>query len=464
MGYNQKYFNGKRILSNCELFSSGACNLKCTYCYIPKTTFLNKVHENILKRIEDGSFLQDLFEVYGEDLDGISHWGTEPTLTTLKFKDFYDKAFQMFPKLERIFLSSNFMTPPKNIVEFVNDIIPHTRKLKVVEIQISLDGPKWMTDVNRCGGSTEKIISNLMEVTKNINCFHPIKMHFKPTCNESQLEKLSEYDTLKEYYDFYDELMGRVLENVKGKDVTIQKMVDPSLAVPSNYTVQHGKFLKQLNDNILKLAESQQFQFIDRPEILYFPRFNSKVPYFREFFTKQHMFTCSAGDGSFGIGDTSGSLHSCHRAFYINHPEFVNACFEWGNLDPQTMQGLAMGRSKVMLKTNHADMGSEAEVIKTLYMNRSYHDFAINKVSIGVATLIELSKVGQVNPIYIKPALGVLMNFFIQTVNCQMDGIMTSGEMGIIPVSHYRLFGNGAFEQILNRYIQINKKVDNGTV
>jgi hypothetical protein len=82
MNLNEKFFSSRDVAVAVEMFSAGWCNLQCKYCYIPKTDFLRTVHKNIIEKIKNGSLLEEISKIFGEDLESLSHWGTEPTLTT----------------------------------------------------------------------------------------------------------------------------------------------------------------------------------------------------------------------------------------------------------------------------------------------------------------------------------------------------------------------------------------------
>jgi sulfatase maturation enzyme AslB (radical SAM superfamily) len=40
-----------------EIFTSGYCNLNCSYCYIEKTDYLKKLHQDIIKKIQTGDII-----------------------------------------------------------------------------------------------------------------------------------------------------------------------------------------------------------------------------------------------------------------------------------------------------------------------------------------------------------------------------------------------------------------------
>jgi len=454
MSINEKYFNKQPVAQASELFAAGWCNLSCKYCYIPKTDFLKGIHQNIIKRIEDGSLLKDAWDFFGEDMETFSHWGTEPTLTLTKFKPFYDEAFKIFPKLKKIFFSSNFMTNPENIVKFAHEILPQRDDIEL-GIQISLDGPAWITDDNRTGGSTLKIIQNANDVIKRLDT--PIKIAFnvKSTIGINKLRELADFKKVEEYYDFFEETLGLWFESMKGKNMKFGKCVDPTFVVPSPYTQEDGKALSAMYDHQICLQQ-KTWNNITPPDCHYYGRWMGRLPYYREFFTKQRMFTCSAADSNFAIGDKQGIVHGCHRSFYMNHPEYENECKKWG-LDEQTMEGIETERSKDLTKLTIADMNNEAEITKMLYLNRAYHDNVKFRLSTSMALIKELAIIGQVSKVYKDWRWAELFAMFIQNMVCQMDNISTGSCLEINPASYFRLFGNGTFEKIIERTKLINE-------
>jgi len=457
MTINSEYFSEKNVVAM-ELFSAGWCNLKCNYCYIPKTDFLKDVHNNIIKKIKDGSMLKELEETVGEELESLSHWGTEPTLTTSLFKDFYEQAFVKFPKLKRVFLSSNFMTPPENIVKFTNEILPKSRIINF-DVQMSIDGPPWITDKNRGDGAVDKIKKNIKYFFENVDGFHPIKCHFKPTINVDDIRVLSDIKKLSEYYRFFDDLIDELFQINKNK-IQISLAVNPTVAVPGDYTTEDGIDFYKLYLNQQTLYNTETYKAILSPFSFYEDRFLEKVQYYKEFTNKHRMFTCSAGDSCFGSGDLDNMLYSCHRSYYLVYDEYKKACQEWP-LDEQTMNGLKYNRDQILKRLTTTNTTDKLQTTKMLYANRLFHDFSKHKISCAVAMIRELAENKQINSIYKDWKLAAEFARFIQLGACQMDNVMASGTFEISSFSLFRLFGNGVFEDILKKYIKKVREEEN---
>jgi hypothetical protein len=175
-----------------------------------------------------------------------------------------------------------------------------------------------------------------------------------------------------------------------------------------------------------------------------------RLPYYREFYTKQRMFTCSAADCNFAIGEEKGNIHGCHRSFYMNHDNYEDECRKYG-LDEQTMNGIESGRSKDLARMTISNLYDEDSLVKFLYVNRAFHDFVKHRQSTSMALIKELAMSGQVSKVYNNWKWAELMSMFIQTVVCQMDNVSTGSGFEVNPACYFRLFGNGVFERIIER-------------
>lgn len=454
-GQFNKYYS-RPVVTAVELFSAGWCNLACKYCYIPKTDFLKGIHKTIIERIKDGSFINDIKEIYGKDLEVISHWGTEPTLTVTQFKKFYEEAYEEFPKLRKVKISSNFMTNPDNLVKFVTEILPDDKKQLEIDIQVSLDGPAYITDKNRIGGSTQKIMDNCVHFTKEVNkigCKHDISMHLKPTSGDDDILSLSQFDKTLEYYEFFDDFMTRWFEsNDKGQINNISRACDPTLVLPGSYTSDDGKAFYQLVLNQIEL-QKRDWKSIQKPDSNYYGRYKQKLPHYKEIFTKQRMFTCSAGDSCFALGDVPGTSHICHQSFYMDHPDYYKEVERYG-LDEQTMEGIECGRIENVKNGFITSKEDEMKTMKLMYLTRAYNDFLELKLSTTIAEVLELAHVGQINPIYKNVRMAREFAYFAQVVDCPMDNTTITGSQMVSCLSLLRVFGNGAFENIFKRTIK----------
>ena len=440
-----------------ELFSSGWCNLECKYCYIPKTDFLKDIHKNIIKRIKDGSMVQDLKDIYGDDLESIAHWGTEPSLTVTQFGNFYKEAALAFPKLKTIKTSSNFMTDPNNLVRFVTEILPQDKPLEV-SLQVSLDGPPFITDKNRIGGSASQIVENIIAVTKGINdlgTIHDVKMHLKPTAGDDDIRSLADMENTIKYYEFFDDVLTKWIDANHKKVVGIMAACDPTLVLPGTYTSEDGRNFYKLYCNQQEL-QGRKWKSIRPPDSNYYWRYKEKSPFFDELFSKQRMFTCSAGDSCFALGDIPGTSHICHQSFYMDHANYYDEVKKYG-LDEQTMDGMENGRLDMVKEHFIVKSDEEKKTVKLQYLTRAYNDFLELKSSITIAEILELANCGQINSVYKDLKLAKEFSHFSVALDCPMDNTTISSSQLVGAASLLRVFGNGVFEDILRRTIKERK-------
>jgi hypothetical protein len=439
-----------------EIFAAGWCNLDCDYCYIPKAPFLKEIHQNIIDRIKSGEMLNDLWELYGEDLEELGHWGTEPTLTVKYFKDFYYKAIEIFPKLNKIFLSSNFMTNPNSVIEFITEILPTTRSL-IVQVQFSIDGPPWITDHNRCGGSTETMKKNVVKFIKAINesdTIHRVMTHVKPTFGPEQLKKMSEYKYVNGYYTFFDELFTQIKEANFNNKVSVQYACNPTMAVPAVYTKEDGEhYAKMLKWQ--RKCHDLKWKSIGAPDPAHFYRWRGNMIVSNDWYKKHHQFTCSAGGSCWAMGDKPKTVHSCHRTFYLDDERYMEGARS-AVFDPVFKN--ALGNVKdIMADTGIIDFSDKYNLYKQMYVNRSDKDFTMLQTSIAIATCYELANAGLIKKKYMNPKNAYVLQMTALFTECPIDMRFIYGSYHIRDINFLKLWGNGALEEMIIHYIQPKK-------
>jgi len=277
----------------------------------------------------------------------------------------------------------------------------------------------------------------------------------KPTFSGEDIATCAEYDKCEEYYTFFDQVCIEWFKANSNKKVEIFPGIDPTIVLPGNYTVQDGKNFSKLYDNQVKL-KNKKFQHFE-PESAYYSRLKSKLYYYKEYFTKQRMFTCSSGDTCMGVGDISGTLHPCHATFYLDHDEYFEEAKDY-NLGAQARKSLENGLTKQLRDTLVVDSGDDLNLLRSFYVTRGYNDFTKLKISNSLSSVLELQKVGQVSSVYKNIELAKLLSCVIQTSECPMDSILGSGSIFITSNSIFRLFGNGYFEKVFHRIIKEIKK------
>ena len=445
-----------------ELFSSGWCNLDCAYCYIPKDDkFLMKFHRKIIENIKNGIYIKKLKELYGNNLTSISHWGTEPTLTLQLFNDFYIKALEEFPKLENFKLSSNFMTNPKILSNFIKKFSIEDNRKFTFDIQISLDGPEWITDKNRIKGSTKKIVNNVIKFVDLINSEKLsdnkiIKIHFKCTSTRDDHKKLAnDYDLLIDYYQFFDNILKQIYDknekyrNIKNMPISC----DPTIVVPQKFTKEDGQIISKLYDNQIKLKSENKYKYV-KPDSTYYHRFKNRSLQLNELFIKHKMFTCSAGDSCFST-DESLNIIPCHRAYYLNDDNYndivkkhlKNKKYETGIINSKNEKCNNLEQVKKYYISN-----DDKTLLNQMLLNRSYHDFFKSRHTTEVSIIKMMAECDQVSKVYTNYSNASYLSIFTSIcMNCCMENIFNNGSINVSDSYLLKLFGNGLAEKILKR-------------
>lgn len=270
-----------------NLYSTSLCNLCCKYCFIPKNKALEIVDKKIEESFKDKYYYYNFAkELYGDitDLKGIEIWGGEPTLHMDRVYDTID-VFIQNTKLNNVFFSTNFCTDEIHTVydNFVKLFSKYNDRKLTLAIQISLDGPWEISDINRGKGVTDKVISNLKILSEKFDdipdCMN-LEFVSKPTVDMNNIRKMMSKDRIIEYYKFFEDYLIEPTKNKK-KDIKFY-IPTMTLAVPNEFTVEDGKdfaqFCKLCKDLEIENKEKHIFKYyktltpyrkLDRSQIQY---------------------------------------------------------------------------------------------------------------------------------------------------------------------------------------------------
>lgn len=408
-----------------QLESAGTCNMNCKYCFIPKNESMKKIHNDILESIKSKEYVKLLKSFYGENLEYISLWGTEPTMLLNDFVLNIADLVAEFPKLKEFSFSTNMLENHMSIVEFANELKKYGKiKLK---IQISLDGPASITDKNRHKNATNKIVNNFKDVYSRIGNYNNLEITFKPTITADNLQ--NDFDTtkkIKEWYEFFDNL---VYKNVYAPL--------PTFEIPGNYTSQDGKNAFKFFKTISTLEQqNKENKFLKNYARLngYVCKFQKLINFNRELQYKYRMFTCSGGNSQVGI-DHTGHVHICHHTFFYNNEEYFKNAYN-------------SSLRKRSFKNTSFKIGDDFERTKVLYHNRSYHDFMTFRINAVVAMMKEMMLCGQI--INQDDDMCYITALFLNTtLSCPAENVMHTGSINIPPISLIRLFSNGCMHEIV---------------
>jgi hypothetical protein len=339
----------------------------------------------------------------------------------------------------------------------------YQRKLRA-DIQISLDGPAFITDNNRQAGATEKIVANydaLLQWIKDKVFTHiQIRLRFKPTLTMEQFKLFNDdFSTFDKYFSFFDDVVELgVSKQIPEEICSIAVPSSGTLMVPGKYTSEDGKefatYMRNLNEFDFYIIQKQPYKHYRGNVSEYVGRLRRILQFSGEIFSKPEMFTCSGGDSNFAI-DRTGNIHICHRSFYLNEDKYAEAVAKT-DIDNWDVSVFMKERNKALQKTYIVDPKDNEAKARLHYSMRGFHDFTRFRVNNITAMLLELIDCNQASKVYKDPELARTLAMFVASgFGCSIENIINTGNVHLTPLSILRLLANGAFEEILKHYIEL---------
>jgi len=427
-----------------EMYSSAICNLNCSYCYIPKVSELKDVNKRIVEDICNGTYIERI-KTIAPDLKGLAFWGAEPTITLPEIIEHLDEFLIAFPKLDHFSFSTNLIKDPTVIYEFLK-ALPDDRKFSA-GFQISIDGHKPITDANRGEGTTKKISDNIRLLAfmmndlkdKNVSVRFPTKITWTMDNVRFFYENLEELD---ESYNFFSKMQDDLDRINTNKNVKYLINCWGNMELPGNYTKEDGLLVAELFKEVYQrkriyIPKSQKF-VKKKWKTLPLDSFKSMMEralfYSDYLYSKQCMFTCSAGDSQFGI--SVDGYHPCHRTFTF----ILEQMRKYEGCDVNFI------RSKITVPKETFDV----DFPRVSYLVGGFHNFLKMRHNATISSIFEAARVGEILPKYKHYENAyylALMN--TAAYSCHIDNFIQTSSIGISPLSLIRLFGNGALDYLM---------------
>lgn len=261
-----------------EVCLTDKCNLACKYCFEKDKGRTELDAENLRDIIENP--LTNKFYLFGG----------EPFLATDFIKKFLEilYASDLPANLkESLKNSANKHTTNGTLLKKNIDLIKDYR----FNLQISLDGPKEINDINRVdcagNGTFDRIMENVEEVKK-----YDIPFHFHGVVNKESLPHL--FDILKFFFTVTEKFQGReiAIKALSGNQfmfVMEEDYTDEDIDIAIQ---QYGLFFDWLHEN---LSETEEIEAIKH-------------------LCAKRGGICGAGTGLLVLG-TDNKIHPCHRTY-----------------------------------------------------------------------------------------------------------------------------------------------------
>ncbi len=419
----------------CELMTTASCPNSCAYCYLPRSEAMNRKHRELIEYLSSGAFLEALKPI-SQNVQELGFWGAEPTVNLDDMGQFLGEIKKLCPNLQNINFSTSLIQW-KPIERFARLVAENGLHFKV---QISLDGPAFVSDRNRFKGAAELVPDHffaLVNALQDTEC--SVDFQWKSTLTKDNIITMVEDpERVHEWVTYFQEINRRFYEINRSDMVRLDKnSYAPTLEVPGRYTVKDGhnfaEFVKllQANGEVTAYTYRVLHMFLNRGW---------------NFFNRSSV-TCSAGNTNFGL--SFGKLNMCHQTFCFDDEEVAMFMAENETDKPHDYMKNILSIIKHRYMVNSDDASEKA---RFSYVMRSYHDFWRFSNGIMKSLVMELAKAGQVDHSLLQDEakLETFCLFGIIACGCPASNLINTGSMYIPTASTLRIFGNGAFEEILH--------------
>lgn len=429
------------------LYTTALCNLKCSYCYICKdnTNALKKIDDDIKVDWENNNYIKrlkyDFPKEYLENIKGIDLWGGETLIGMDRFTKSFHNFKEILPNLNFIQFSTNFVAP--HTLDILKRLIDEISKnisideIFTIYLQISVDGPEDINDLNRGKGVTEKILKNYNDFLDiNIPSNIQVCISTKPTLSRDTFESFLDYDYVKRYYFFFNDNFYKPFLNKSDSKINSVFCGIPNYAEPFNYSVADGVMLTSVFKVFQEVGKKEEIPaFEGRSLVPYVSRFNFN----KKNFYNPINYICGGACGKL-VYDITMVPHDkycvCHRSLFDAYVDYSNT----------KVDNTEMNYDEYM--TSQRATLSKEDYIKLRKAIVQSYLYPTKQIGVDMDTMIKLNaKAGLILPKYLnaKERLPVV-NFMETSSMCLDSNYRLQGSLFCQPFWWIRLFLNGAFD------------------
>lgn len=445
-----------------ELYFSAVCNLNCIYCFQPKVApQMECENKKIIEWLKSDQVIEDLKDIFEDDLESIAFWGGEPSINLPYFN--VEKAVLTFPKLKGFSFSTNISTTKltDNIINFIKEVDKVNQKYKKnikIDVQFSIDGLPEINDKNRVGSSGEEILKNIDRVVKETNKIPNRKFCIKGTWSSDNFKWLADINNLRKLYRFYEKkyLEWKTLGDVfpmGGEYITI--------AYPGKYTKEDGLLFKKITENLLvlkregwKLKMNFDTQLSTRLKDAYTNLKRAAYrPYKGELLCKT---SCSAGRSCLGVAPNK-VIHLCHSTFFFD--ENLMRYIRENNLitEFEKTQGYSFKNFENFIKNKaYFKLDDEEENLMKYRILSQVKNYSCSIPSKIQYEQIIINEYRASNLIEVDDKLAEIAVAFscFGGMKCLLNNMWENGNLWVENLSYIKLLFNGAADLILKDFVE----------
>lgn len=360
---------------------------------------------------------------------------------------------EYYPNLHEFSMSTNFTIPNwfDEFYGFLKVLGKYPYREFKFSLQLSIDGPEYINDMNRGKGTTKLFLDHYNEFIQTINLNLPnnvtIQAHFKPTYSAKTIAMLQDKQLIIDYFTFFDNLITQFNSTINNPKVIMRTTI-PNTAVPAAHTQQDGiNFANycKLTREIEKENRFKNYKVITTyaPRNHYSPCKNTD-----RFDVGCHH--CGAGVHNIGLlPDRHLSL--CHSGFASLLEEYkinsLNNHINSDDNDSTVLKALYTNNSKVM------DICIPFETYPTIRkLLESFYAQGQTFQMVNAVSLIQsLALVGQISKRFCSKEEAHKAAHFIlsNTATCMRDNSNVTGSISMMPIGFPKLLLNGAYEYLI---------------
>ena len=441
------------------LYTTAVCNLNCRYCFIDKNPALKQIDDFL-----DDSFLGDT-EYYfqfakkmflKDKLEQVQFWGGEPFLGMHRAYPTVEKLINYYPNLKSFLVSTNFVAPCffDEFYGLINVLNQHPERNFEFSLQLSIDGPENINDLNRGKGVTPKFIENFRKLIQglqdknilndNIMC----NLHMKPTLDASSIEQLQTKEKVIEYFQFFEQFQ-EVFDECNNRQNVMYGVPIPNTACPSPHTQEEGKqFANYCRLTRLIEEENKTKKYFKYYQVItsFLPRCN--IPYDQKRLSGVCMGHCGNGRSTLGLLPQN-KVSCCHNGFVdliSDYKKFV-LTKDSEHMDDVTIEkGLFTNQRNSLI----FDADSEEFEMYEKQLEVFYNPNDTSKLTNICSLILLLANAGQIDEKYKDKVEAVHGAYFLLTCTsyCVRDNLGTTGSIYMYPLGLIKLLLNGAREYI----------------
>ena len=441
------------------LYTTAVCNLNCRYCFIDKNPALKQIDDFL-----DDSFLAtpDYYFQFAkrmflkDNLEEIQFWGGEPFLGMHRAYPTVEKLIGYYPRLERFMVSTNFVSSCffDEFYGLINVLNQHPERHFEFSLQLSIDGPTNINDLNRGKGVTPKFIENFTIFIQGLQDIHKLghnvdcNLHMKPTLDASSIEQLQTKEKVIEYFKFFEQFQ-EVFDKYNHRQNVRYCLPIPNTACPSPHTQEEGKQFA----NYCRLTRLIEEENKTQHHFKYYQTITSflprcQIPYEQRRLSGVCMGHCGNGKSTLGLLPQN-KVSCCHNGFVdliSDYKKFVLSN-DSEHMDDVTIEkGLFTNqRNSLIFDADSEEFEMYEKQLETFYDAKDPSKIA------NIASLIMLlAESEQIDTKYIDKTEALHAAYFLlmATSYCVRDNLGTTGSIYMFPLGLIKLLLNGAREYI----------------